>query len=272
VQAVDQAAGPDDTWAALADTFADDAYATVKGLVRTYVLHRHLLEHLPEPPASVLDVGGGAGHQSFPLAAAGYEVTLLDPSPAMLDKAEQRLGRLPADVRQRVALVHGDGERAAEAVGGRSFAGVLCHGVLGYLEDPVPVVDQLCRSAAGGGIVSILAGNAKAAAVRPALERRWADALAAFDATTEIGVLGLPTRGDTVEHLSELIRKRGVEPLRWYGGWLFVDWLEFGGAQLDPGDTDQVAATAAVELEASRRDPYRQLSRVFHLVGRKRAG
>ncbi|MGH9047569.1 MAG: SAM-dependent methyltransferase, partial [Acidimicrobiales bacterium] len=31
----------------------------------------------------------------------------------------------------------------------------------------------------------------------------------------------------------------------------------------------QVAATAAVELEASRRDPYRQLSRVFHLVGRK---
>jgi hypothetical protein len=30
-----------------------------------------------------------------------------------------------------------------------------------------------------------------------------------------------------------------------------------------------VRATAAVELEASRRDPYRQLSRVFHLVGRK---
>jgi hypothetical protein len=25
-----------------------------------------------------------------------------------------------------------------------------------------------------------------------------------------------------------------------------------------------------VELEASRRDPYRQLSRVFHLLGRKR--
>jgi len=57
--------------------------------------------------------------------------------------------------------------------------------------------------------------------------------------------------------------------VRWYGVWLFVDWLEFGGAELDPTDTKQVAATAAVELEASRRDPYRQLSRVFHLVGRK---
>ena len=46
--------------------------------------------------------------------------------------------------------------------------------------------------------------------------------------------------------------------------------LEFAGVALDPGDTAQVEATAAVELEASRRDPYRQLSRVFHLVGRRR--
>jgi 2-polyprenyl-3-methyl-5-hydroxy-6-metoxy-1,4-benzoquinol methylase len=86
----------DDIWARLADQFADEAYASVKGLVRTYVLHQQLLEHLPPPPAPVLDVGGGAGHQSFPLAQAGYEVTLLDPSAAMLDKAQQRLQRLPA--------------------------------------------------------------------------------------------------------------------------------------------------------------------------------
>ena len=66
----------DDSWASLADRFADEAYATVKGYVRTYVLHQHLLEHLPSPPAPVLDVGGGAGHQSFPLAQLGYDVTL----------------------------------------------------------------------------------------------------------------------------------------------------------------------------------------------------
>jgi hypothetical protein len=114
-----------------------------------------------------------------------------------------------------------------------------------------------------------MTGNAKATAVQPALERRWDDALAAFDARTGIGVLGVPGRADTVEELSELVRSRGVEPLRWYGVWLFVDWLGFSGAELDPSDSKQVAATAAVELEASRRDPYRQLSRVFHLVGRK---
>ena len=261
----------EDSWAGLADTFADDAYASVKGRVRTHVLHQQLLEHLPPAPATVLDVGGGAGHQSFPLAEAGYEVTLLDPSPAMLAKAEQRLGRLTGEARQRVRLVEADGEGADRAVGGRRFAAALCHGVLGYLEHPEPVLDQVCRCVASGGVVSIMAGNARASAVRPALERRWEDALASFDSRKELGVLGVPTRADTVEELGGQLRVRGVEPVGWYGVWLFVDWLEFSGAELDPRDEQEVATVAAVELEASKRDPYRQLSRVFHLVGRKGA-
>ncbi|MGD9529373.1 MAG: class I SAM-dependent methyltransferase [Dehalococcoidia bacterium] len=262
----------DDTWSgsALAGRFADDAYATVKGRVRTEVMHRQLLEHLPPAPAPVLDVGGGAGHQSFRLAEAGYDVTLLDPSQAMLDKARDRLPTLPAEARRRVALLRAGGENADEAVAGRRFAAVLCHGVLGYLERPEPLVEQLCRCTAPGGVVSIMTGNARTMAVRPALERRWADALAAFDARSEIGVLGVPGRADTVEELGELLRERDVEPLRWYGVWLFVDWLGFSGVELDPDDAEQVAATVAVELEAARRDPYRQLSRVFHLVGRQR--
>ncbi|WP_279581595.1 hypothetical protein [Fodinicola feengrottensis] len=55
----------DDIWATVADQFADKAYASVKGLVRTYVMHQQLLEHLPAPPATVLDIGGGAGHHRF---------------------------------------------------------------------------------------------------------------------------------------------------------------------------------------------------------------
>jgi len=259
----------DDIWAGLVDRFANDEYATVKGYVRTYVLHHQLLEHLPPTPASVLDVGGGAGHQSFPLAQAGFDVTLLDPSTAMLERAKERLLQLPEETQRRVTFVQADGEHADEALDGRRFAAVLCHGVLGYLEDPEPLISQLCRCADTGGIVSIMTGNAQASAVQPALERRWEDALAAFDIRSGVGVLGLHSRADTVEEVSELLKGGGVEPVDWYGVWLFVDWLEFSGVTLDPDDEEQVAATATVELEASRRDPYRQLSRVFHLVGRK---
>jgi SAM-dependent methyltransferase len=260
-----------DPWAStsLANLFVDEAYASVKGHVRTYVIHQHLLAHLPDPPARLLDVGGGAGHQSFPLVLAGYDVTILDPSPAMLDKARQRLELLPADAQQRVTLVQSDGENAAEAVAGERFAGVMCHGVLGYVEDPEPLVAQLCRCTEPGGLVSIMTGNAHTMAVQPALERRWADALASFDTRAGIGVLGVRGRADTVEEVGELIARHGVEVERWYGTWLFVDWLEFGGTTLDPADTEEVEAIAAVELEASRRDPYRRASRAFHLIGRK---
>lgn len=258
----------DDRWAGLSGKFADEAYATVKGRVRTRLLHRQLLEHLPPPPAPVLDVGGGAGHQSFPLAQAGYKVTLLDPSAAMLAKARGRLAELPAQARRRVTLLQGAGEDAAVAVDGHRFGAVLCHGVLMYLERPEPLVEQLCRCAAPGGVVSVMTLNAKTLAVRPALEGRWDDALAAFDATGEEGALGVPTRADTVEHLGELVQSHGVAPLRWYGVWLFTDWLDVSGTRLECSDSELPAVTA-VEFEASRRDPYRQLSRAIHLVGRK---
>ncbi len=255
---------PQDSWAALTDPFVEGAYASVKGQVRTYVLHSQLVCHLPEPPANVLDVGGGAAHQSLPLARLGYNVTVLDPSPAMLVKAKQRLSAEPAEVRERVRLIEAAGEQAEEATGGQRFAAVLCHGVLMYLERPEPLIRSLCRCVQDGGLVSVMALNARTLAVRPALERRWADALAAFPATGEVGVLGTDTRGDTVEGLSALLEEGKVDPEAWYGVWLFTDWLDL------PLDGTDVAAVAAVELQASVQDPYRQLSRVFHLLGRAR--
>jgi SAM-dependent methyltransferase len=254
---------PEDAWATLADAFVEGAYATVKGRVRTYVLHQQLLRHLPAAPATVLDVGGGAAHQSLPLARLGYQVTVLDPSAAMLAKADQRVRAEPAEVRRRVRLLQADGQDADQAVGGETFGAVLCHGVLMYLPRPEPMVEALCRRLAPGGLLSIMALNARTLAVRPALERRWADALAAFDAGGEVGVLGTQTRADTVEELSRVMRQGRVDPVAWYGVWLFVDWLEL------PVEATDVQAAAAVELQASLRDPYRQLSRVFHLVGHR---
>jgi len=253
-----------DRWASLADQFVDEAYASVKGQVRTYVLHSHLVEHLPPPPAAVLDVGGGAGHQSLPLAREGYDVTLLDSSPAMLHKAEQRLASESAAVRGRVRLLRAEGETAGRATGGRLFDAVLCHGVLMYLDQPDTLVASLCRCLAPNGLVSLMALNAATLAIRPALQRRWSDALAAFDSGGERGVLGVDTRADTVEDLAELLRAHGVEALGWYGVWLFTDLVDVAAAT-----AQEAAEIAAVELRASRQDPYRRLSRVFHLVGRR---
>ncbi|MGH8980320.1 MAG: methyltransferase domain-containing protein [Acidimicrobiales bacterium] len=256
----------EDRWASLAGRFVDGHYGSLRGRIRTHVIDRQLRWHLPAPPAAVVDVGGGAGHQSLPLARDGYQVTVVDPSPAMLERAARLLAREPEEVRAKMTLVQASGEDAATALGGRRFAGVLSHGVLMYLEDPAPFVAALADLADEGGVVSIVAKNKRSLAVRPALAGNWAEALSAFDSERQVNGLDVDTRADTVEELSELLARFGVEAEAWYGVRLFTD----GWASDEPAIGSE-ADVLAVELEASRRDPYRQLSRLFHLVGTRHA-
>ena len=251
-----------DRWAELGARFVGDHYGSLRGQVRTHVIHQHLRSHLDPPPKPIVDVGGGAGHQSIPLAMAGYEVTIVDPSPWMLERAAEQAQA--AGVADRVRLVEAAGEEAPAAVGSARHAAVLCHGILMYVDDPVPMLDALAALAAPDGIVSIVAKNVEVMAVRPALAGDWSTALAAFDDDRQVNGLGVDTRGDDVDALSRALQQRGVAPIAWYGVRLFTDgWVPERPAT-DPDDL-----VLAVELEASRRDPYRRLSRLFHLVGRR---
>ena len=254
-----------DEWEALGERFVGDHYASLRGRVRTHVLDRHLLDHLGPDPVPVVDVGGGAGHQSIPLARRGHPVTIVDPSPAMLRRAAAALAAEPDEVRARVRLVEARGE-AAPAVLDDAFGAVLCHGVVMYLDDPEPLVDALCRLCAPGGVVSIVAKNVEVLALRYAHEGDWAGAIAAFDSDRQVNGLGVDTRGDRVEHLESLLADRGVVPEAWYGVRLFTDgWMP------DRPATDPEDLVFEAELLASRRDPYRRASRLFHLVGRRPA-
>jgi S-adenosylmethionine-dependent methyltransferase len=254
----------DDVWAPLAGRFVEGHYGTLRGRVRTYVIASHLRHHLPKPPATLVDVGGGGGNQSIPLAHEGYDVTIVDPSEAMLERARARLAGEPGEVAGRVHLVRASAEEARPALGAARFGGVLCHGVIMYVDEPRPFVAALADLAEPGGIVSLVAKNARTLATRPALEGKWAQALAAFDTDRQVNGLGLDTRPDTVEDLTALLAEFGVERVAWYGVRLFTDsWTP-----QDPGDADEAQA-CEVELEASRRDPYRLMSRLFHIIGRR---
>lgn len=254
----------DDIWAEVADRFVEAHYRSIRGRVRRHVIDRHLATYLPGPPASIVDVGGGAGTQSLPLAARGYYITIVDSSPAMLERAAAALSRQPDDVASRVRLVEAKGEDAGGSLGGEVFEGVLCHGVLPYVNDPSPLVASLGTLCAPRGVVSVVAKNMANLAVAHALRGEWAEALGAFDSSRQVNSLGFDTRADAVEDLSSLFVQHGVEPLAWFGVRLFVDgWTD---PESVPDDVDDLMA---VELEASRRDPYRHLSRLFHLIGRK---
>ncbi len=80
-----EVASADVTWDVLKAKRFLDTYDYLYGQARTYVVHRQLQDHLPRPPARILDIGGGAGHQSIPLARDRYDVPILEPEEHMLD-------------------------------------------------------------------------------------------------------------------------------------------------------------------------------------------
>jgi S-adenosylmethionine-dependent methyltransferase len=236
---------------------------TLRGLVRYTLVGRQLEEHLPPPPARVADIGGGVGQQSIPLARNGYEVTILDPSPRMLGEAHKTLASEGEAVRRRVRLVQGEGERSVEILGAESFNAVLCHGVLMYLEDPRPIIHELAAIGRPGAMVCVLAKNASALALRPALEGRYGEALAALEADRDPGGLGMVTRGDTVEGLSTLFEEAGLRVVQWYGVRVFTDHL----GNRKPGA--ELPEVLELEWEASRRYPYKTVARLIHLIGQR---
>jgi S-adenosylmethionine-dependent methyltransferase len=238
---------------------------TLRRVVRHELVDRALAEHLTGPPARIVDVGGGAGQQSLRLAHKGYEITILDPSREMLDEARRRLTSEDEDVSRRMRLVEGTGERASATLDGEMFDAVLCHGVLMYLEDARPMIRALSALARPGGIVSVLTKNASALAARPALEGRYRDALAALETERDRGRLGVMTRGDTVEGLSEAFAEAGLTLERWYGVRVFADHL---GEGMPDEDLPEILE---LEWEAGQREPYRSVARLIHVVGRKTA-
>jgi hypothetical protein len=134
-----------------------------------------------------------------------------------------------------------------------------------YVDDPQPLVAALADLAQSGGVVSLVAKNADNLAVRPALDGDWDMALRSFDARRQVNGLGIDTRADSLADLSQMLDGLGIERVAWYGVRLFTD-----GWTRDRPETDSEPAILAVELEASRRDPYRLMSRLFHVVGVRR--
>jgi len=66
------------------------------------------LRHAREAGGKVLELACGTGRLVAALAEDGHEVVGLDLSPAMLDRARERVAALPPEVRARIRLVRAD--------------------------------------------------------------------------------------------------------------------------------------------------------------------
>jgi S-adenosylmethionine-dependent methyltransferase len=232
----------------------DRHYDTPRGRVRATLLLERLAATLPPPPATVLDVGGGSGAIAIPLAVRGYDVTLLDPSPAMLELARRHAAGASVDLR----FVEGGVERITALAPG-PFDGICCHAVLMYLDDPALHLADMRQAARYGATLSLLEKNRLALAMRPGLRGDYAEALRVLDDPVATGNLGIPNRSRSPADWDELLIAAGWRLDSWVGIRLFSD--------LSPdvvGDADY-DRLVTLEREAGQREPYRSVARLIHL-------
>lgn len=250
---------PPNEWDAVATRYVAH-FGTLPGVVRQAVVLAQLLEHLPAPPAAVLDVGGGGGHISVPLAELGYDVVVVDPSRPMLDVARAQRAALAASAPGRVRLVQGALGDQWPLTPSATFDAVLCHGVLMYLPDIPDAVRRLARLTRPAGALSIVTKHSAALALRPALQGDYGGALAALGETRTEGWLGMATQGVAVPELTELLATNACTVTDWFGVGVLTDH------RVEEPVPPEVDVVVAAEVEAGRRDPYRQVSRLVHVV------
>jgi S-adenosylmethionine-dependent methyltransferase len=185
-------------------------------------LARSIRESIGGRPLDVLDVGGGTGGMAVPLALAGHEVTVLDPSPDALAALTRRAAE--AGVLDRVRAVQADAAQLREAVpvGGADL--VCCHGVLEYVDEPAAALGAVAMALRPGGVASLLVAQRSGAVLGRALAGRFAEASRAL--TDPAGRWGtadpLPRRFD-LSALRGLVEAAGLSVRQVQGIRLFGD-------------------------------------------------
>ncbi len=125
---------------------------------------------LPDPPATVLDMGAGTGFLSLLLAAQGYEVTAADISTGMLARLREKAAALGLSVR----IAETDAAHPPEG----DFAAVVERHLVWTLPDPAGALAAWRTAAPAGRLVLIEGSWSGRGTSAPDLVRHRARALA----------------------------------------------------------------------------------------------
>lgn len=249
----------------LAERFDRNIYGRLKGQIRLAVLNRDFADFLPIAPyvpltpektLSILDAGGGQGHFSIPFALAGHRLTLCDLSQKMLDKARLRIEAAGAE---GVSLWHGPIQKLPETP---AYDLVLCHAVLEWVVDPGALFKLIWQKVKPGGHASVIFYNLHSLIYKNLLRTNYKKVISG-DYRAHRGSL-TPINPLEPEVVLGWCREAGAELLCHSGIRVFHDYV------LDPQDRRKLPEQVIeLELQYSRKPPFRDLGRYVHLLLRK---
>ena len=146
----------------------------VRGQIEFIRTQEIITRYLPEPPAVVLDIGGGSGPYACWLAKAGYEVHLVDPVDLHIEQAKEMSGQQPEHPIASISL----GDARALRFSSASADAVLLLGPLYHLIDKserLLALSEASRVLRKGGVMVAAGISRFASMLHSFFDRRFRD-------------------------------------------------------------------------------------------------
>jgi S-adenosylmethionine-dependent methyltransferase len=242
---------------------------TPEGRLRLDLPFANLQEFLPMPagqsPLCALDLGCGTGANGLRLARLGFQVTLLDSSPAMLDIAKRAAQE--AQIAEKIEAKHGDADQLVNLFQVGTFDVILCHNVLEFVENPGAVLHAAQRALRNASaMLSVLVRNRAGEVLKSAIV---SGDLAAVDhnLTDEWGseaLYGGKVRLFTPDTTRAMLKEASLEVVAERGVRVLSDYL-----------SPRVSLSAeyerifALERKLGRRPDFAAVARYTHYLARR---
>jgi len=210
----------------------------------------------------VLDIGGGTGGFAVRLAGLGHRVTVVDPSPDALAALARRADE--ADVADRVTGLQGDLGNLRELAPDEVDL-VLCHGVLGLVDDPAAALATITSVLRPGGALSLLVNQRHAAVLARAMAGHFVQAreILEDDQSTKQSTKDRGERRFTAEEVAQLLGLAGFTTTSTHGIRVFADLVPSSLLDLEPGAS---AALLDLERAVAARPEYLTLASQLHVL------
>jgi len=246
-----------------------DYLRTFHGRLRCDLAWENLRGFLPsERGATALDVGGGTGEMAVRLAAAGFAVTVLDTSEAML--AETERAATEAKVRSHLTLVQGEAGELTRLVPLASFSVITCHNVLEFMERPAEVLRAIPAlllrrdDVVASIVVRNRAGEVLSAALKSGDLATAERNLTARKVTAKL--IDQPVSVFSPPEMRQLVTLAGLEMLAEYGVRVFSDYLPESSTR----ETSNYAALLEMEQKLGAQPDFAAIARYTQLIVRPR--
>lgn len=228
-----------------------------RATARTAVVWDALQPLLTGEVRSVVDIGGGTGGFAVRIAELGHRVTVIDPSPDALAAAARRAQE--HGVADRLTGQQGDLADLVALVGEQSADVVLCHGVLGLLDDPVDGLDTIAAVLRPGAVLSLLVNQRHAAVLARAMSGH-------FDQARELLASGgIGEHKFTAEEAVALLAGTGFAVESMHAVRVFSDLVPSSLLDLD---TEATEGLLELERAVAARPEYLTLAAQLHLLAR----